>query len=105
MEAKDIYQKIMDNAKQLDKLYIKNKELTDSFNKAEFLDTFLLGNSSDKRKELQEKINQLQTEEYTLSAQLREIGYVVDGRDYSLVLYNEAKVHVGSALYKFLVQY
>lgn len=105
MKPKEVYKKIMDNAKRLDSLYIKNKQLEDNLGKTEFLNTFLLGNSSNERAELQGEISKLRDEEFALSVKLREIGHAISGTNYMLVPYNENKLHVESALYTFLVQY
>ena len=105
MEVQKIYERILKNNKKLDTLYKKHKQLEKSFDKTQFLDTYLLGNVNDKMKEVRNQISELHIEQHKLSYLLRNQGYVINGRDYTLTTYDNEKMHVASALYNFLVQY
>lgn len=105
MEAQTIYNEIFEITKKMDRLFEEHRKLEAKFSKSESIDTHLLGNMSSSVKKVVDGIRELENREDQLSQRLKNMGYGINGRDYTLVQYDENKMHIKSAMYGFLVQY
>ena len=104
MESK-LYTEILAIRKELDKKFDKNTELQNQLNKTDSLNTYLFSNPPEELKKSKEETDKLVGRIKELSSELGKLGYVLNGKDYSLERIDNDKIRIESAKYGFVVQY
>lgn len=104
MESK-LYTEILEIKKELDKKFARNTELQSKLNKTDSLNTYLFSNPPEELKKSGVEIDGLIKRVKELSSELGKLGYILNGRDYSLERIDNEKIRIESAKYGFVVQY
>lgn len=101
----EIYKEILEIKDKLDKKFEQNAELENRLNKTDSLNTYLFSNPPEELKRSKIETEELIKNIQGLSKRLGELGFVINGRDYSLECFDNRQMRVESAKYGFVVQY